>query len=388
MIPLSYNVRNLTVRKATTIAASGGIALVVFVLAAALMLTEGVERTIQSSGQPENAVVMRKGNDAELSSSIDDASLAIVRSAPGVAKGANGQPMVLGEVVVVAFMKIKNGDGRSNVTIRGVPDDVLDFRKQVKIDQGRAPKPGTDEVMVGTQVSDRFEGLSLGQSFELRKNRPVTVVGVFSADGTSFESEVWGDMNVIREAFGRTGIVSSARVRLESPSRFEAFEAAIEQDKRLGLDAVPELEFYEKQSEGTSTFLMVMGLLIAIFFSVGAMIGATITMYSAVSQRQKEIGVLRALGFSRFGIMASFLLESLVLALGGGLLGAIAALGMGLVKFSMMNFATWSEMVFEFQPTPQILVISVVFGAVMGIIGGFFPALRAASVAPVEAMRE
>jgi putative ABC transport system permease protein len=296
--------------------------------------------------------------------------------------------MVLGEVVVVAFMKIKGGTGRSNVQIRGVPDDAVDFRKEIQIVEGRAPKPGTDEVMVGSRVSKRFEGLGLNESFELRKNRPVKVVGVFSANGTSFESEVWGDVNVIREAFGRTGVVSSARVRLESPSRFEAFEAAIEQDKRLGLDAQPELDFYEKQSEGTSQFLMVMGVLIAIFFSVGAMIGATITMYSAVSQRKREIGVLRALGFTRAGILGSFLLESLVLALAGGAVGAVAALAMGFVKFSMMNFATWSELVFQFVPTPQIIATSVIAGAVMGLIGGFFPALRAASVAPVDAMRE
>jgi putative ABC transport system permease protein len=388
MIPVSYNVRNLAVRKTTTIASAGGIALVVFVLASALMLSEGIKRTLVTSGRAENAVVLRKGSDAELSSSIEDSSLAIVRSAPGIAKASDGQAVALGELVVVAFMKTSDGKGRSNVMIRGVPDRATDFRKEVRLIDGRAPRPGTDEVMVGIRVRDRFEGLKLGQSFELRKNRPFTVVGVFGAAGTSFESEVWGDINVIRDTFGRHGVVSSARVRLESASRFDAFEAAIEQDKRLGLDALPELEFYEKQSEGTSKFIMVLGMSIAVLFAIGAMIGAMITMDATVSQRTREIGVLRALGFSRFGVMLSFLLESLVLSLTGGLLGLLVALGMKFVKFSMMNFATWSEVVFEFVPTPQILLTALLSGGLMGVFGGFFPALKAASVSPTEAMRD
>lgn len=388
MIPLSYNLKNIAVRRTTSIAAATGIALVVFVLASALMLSKGLERTLATSGKPENAVVVRKGNDAELSSSIPDPSIGIIRSAPGVQAGASGQPVSVAEVIVVAFMPTADGKGKTNVQIRGVPEDVRTFRPEAKIEQGRWPAPGSDEVAVGSRIAGRFKGLKLGDSFELRKGRPANVVGVFSTEGSAFESEVWADLEMIREAFGRKGIVSSVRVRLESPSRFDAFEAAIEQDKRLGLDAMRETDFYAKQSEGTTTFITVMGLLIAIFFSVGAMIGAMNTMYAAVSHRKREIGVLRALGFSRFNILLSFLLESLLLALIGGTVGVVASLAMGFIKFSMMNFATWSEIVFEFTPTPEILLTSLAFGAAMGVFGGFFPAIRASGVSPIEAMRE
>ena len=192
----------------------------------------------------------------------------------------------------------------------------------------------------------------------------------------------------MREAFGRRGVVSSVRVRLESPSRFEGFQAAIEGDKRLGLVAMRELDFYEKQSEGTTLFITVMGVMIAIFFSIGAMIGATITMYAAVANRRREVGVLRALGFTRLNIVLSFLFESLLISLIGGAIGVVAALFLGLVKFSMMNFSTWSEIVFQFTPTPRILAIALGFGGLMGVLGGFFPALRAASVSAVNAMRD
>lgn len=388
MIPLSYNVRNLAVRKATTVASAGGIALVVFVLASSLMLSEGLRRTLATSGRADTAVVLRKGNNAELSSTIDDPTVGIVRSAPGVKAKSDGSPSAVGELMVVAFMETSDGKGRSNVQLRGVPSDVLDFRPEVRVVEGRPIKPGTDEVMVGKAISGRFKNLRLGDSFELRKNRTAKVVGIFESGGTAFESEAWADLDVLRDAFGRRGVVSSVRVKLESPSRFEGFETAIESDKRLGLDAVPEAEFYEKQSEGTTLFITVMGVLIAVFFSVGAMIGAMITMYAAVANRKREVGVLRALGFSRPMIVASFLFESLLISLIGGGFGALCSLGMGFVSFSMMNFSTWSEIVFRFTPTPQIIGSSLLFGGVMGVLGGFFPALRAAAVSPVEAMRE
>ncbi|MFO0564851.1 MAG: FtsX-like permease family protein [Polyangiaceae bacterium] len=388
MIPIAYNVRNLAVRKTTTIASAGGIALVVFVLASSLMLSEGLRRTLATSGRADTAVVLRKGNNAELSSVIDDPTVGIVRSAPGVKAKTDGTPQAVGEIMVVMFMETADGKGRTNVQLRGVPNDVLDFRPEAKIVEGRPAKPGTEEVIVGKAISGRMKNLKLGDSFELRKNRPAKVVGVFEAGGTAFESEVWGDVDVIRDAFGRKGVVSSVRVRLDSPSRFEGFEAAIESDKRLGLDAIPEREFYEKQSEGTTLFIRVMGILIAVFFSIGAMIGATITMYAAVANRKREVGVLRAIGFSRSNIVFSFLFESLLIALIGGAAGAVCSLGMGFVTFSMMNFSSWSEVVFRFTPTPEIIGSSLVFGGLMGVFGGFFPALRAAAVSPVDAMRE
>jgi putative ABC transport system permease protein len=242
--------------------------------------------------------------------------------------------------------------------------------------------------MIGRSLRGKYAGMDLEQSFDLKKNRPVKVVGVFESGGSSFESEVWADVDTARSSFGRDGLVSSVTVRLDSPSKFEAFKATMESDKRLGLEALTEVGYYEKQSSQTAIFIKVLGGGIVFFFSIGAMIGALITMQAAVSQRQREIGTLRALGFSRSSILLSFLLESAVLTFGGGILGVLAALCMSFVKLSMMNFATWQEVTFSFDPNPNVILFSLFFGALMGIIGGFFPALRAARVSPIEAMRD
>jgi putative ABC transport system permease protein len=257
----------------------------------------------------------------------------------------------------------------------------------VKITEGRAAKPGTDEAVVGKSVAGKFAGLDIGSRFDLKKNRPVEVVGIFEAGGSAFESEVWADLDTLRSSFGREGLVSSVTVALESPSKLDAFKAAVESDKQLGLEVLGEREYYEKLSEGTSLFIKAIGIIIAVFFSLGAMIGATITMYAAVSQRGKEIGTLKALGFSAPAILASFLFESVFLACAGGLLGLVGALFMGGVQFSMMNFASWQEVVFSFDATPRILLTALLFGGVMGVLGGFLPAVRAARTSPIEAMR-
>jgi putative ABC transport system permease protein len=387
MIPISYNLRNLAVRRATTFATALGVGLVVFVLAAALMLTEGLQRTLSRSGHADNAIVVRKGADNELSSSIPDVQLGQIASAPGVKKGSDGRPLAVGDVVAVIFVDLVDGAGKTNLIVRGVTEDGLAFRPEVKVVEGALPRPGTEEVMIGRKIARRFAGVELGGQIELRKNRVAKVVGVFEAGGASYESEIWGDKNYVGQAFGREGMVSAVRVRLESAALFDGFAAAVEQDKRLGLDAMPELEFYEKASESSSVFITALGIIIAVFFSIGAMIGAMITMYGAVANRKAEIGVLRAIGFSRSTILLSFLVESVLLSLLGGLLGSAAALAMGLVKFSMMNFQTFSEIVFEFQPTAEILVTALVFGGLMGVLGGLLPAIRAARTAPIEAMR-
>jgi putative ABC transport system permease protein len=273
------------------------------------------------------------------------------------------------------------------VQIRGVPDGVLAFRPEVRVVDGRAPRPGTSEVMIGRRLRGRFKSFELGHSFELRKNRPAQIVGVFESGGSSYESEVWADDDVLRRAFGRDGVVSTVRVRLESPAAFEGFKAYVEQDKRLGLDALREPAFYEKQSEATAKFFGLLGTVIAFFFSIGAMIGAMITMYASVADRRREIGVLRAIGFSRIGILAAFLLESTLLALAGGIVGTAASLALGWVRISTLNFQSWSELVFKLTPTPGILITAVVAAGAMGILGGFLPALRAARVSPTVAMR-
>ncbi|WP_394842657.1 ABC transporter permease [Pendulispora brunnea] len=389
MIPIRYNVRSLAVRKTTTLATAFGVALVVFVFASALMLSEGIKRTLTTSGNPNGAIVMRKGSDNELSSVIETPTMSLLLAAPGVEHDQAGgnQPLGAGEIVAVNTIEKLGADGISNVQLRGVTDLSAKLRTNLKIVAGRAPAPGSDEVMVGERIRGRFRGLDLGQSFELKKNRQAKVVGIFTAGGSSHESEVWVDLEVLRTVFRREGVVSSVHVLLESPAAFDRFQAAVEQDKRLGLLAMREVDYYEKQSEGTSMFMQVLGTLIALFFAIGSMIGAMITMYAAVANRQREIGTLRALGFSRRSILFSFLVESMFLATLGGAMGAAASLLMGFVKFSMMNFASWSEIVFEFHPTPGILISAVVLSGAVGLIGGFFPALRAARISPVTAMR-
>jgi putative ABC transport system permease protein len=387
MIPIKYNVRSLAVRKTTTIATALGIALVVFVLASALMLSAGIKKTLTVGGQSDVAVVLRKGSDNELGSVIEVAAINSIMGDPSVARDGKNTPIGVGEVIVVGAMEKIGAVGVTNVQIRGVPANAMQFRSEVKIVEGRPPEPGKDEVIIGHRINGRFKGTSLGQTFDLRKNRPVTVVGVFEAGGSSYESEVWVDVDTLRAAYMRPGIVSSVRVKLQSADKYDAFHAAMESDKQFGFLSMRETEYFEKQSEGTSLFVGGMGTVISFFFSIGAMIGAMITMYAAVANRQREIGTLRALGFSRRSILFSFLIESVLLALLGGGVGALGALCMQFVKFSMMNFSSWSEIVFTFEPTPAIIFRSLFFAGLMGLFGGFFPAVRAARVSPVVAMR-
>jgi putative ABC transport system permease protein len=387
MIPIKYNVRNLVVRKRTTMAAAFGLALVVFVVAGVQMLVNGLHKTLGRSASDDVAIVLRKGSDAELPSGIEDKNVNLIVAAAQQA-GATKKPMHVGEVVVVILLDKLGADGVSNVTVRGMPEDGLAFRPSVQIVEGRAPKPGSDEVIVGRAIHGRFKGLKMGESFELKKNRKVTVVGIFEDQASANESEAWMDLHTLRQTFAREGYVSSVRVRLDSPSKFDAFKANIESNRQLGLVVMREADFFEKQSEGTSFLLLFIGWMVGIFFAIGAMIGATITMNAQVAGRTREIGTLRALGFSKGAILFSFLIESIVLAAAGGAIGAVAAAALrAMPKITLINFATFAEIAFGFEPTPKILLVSVLLAGVMGIIGGFLPAIRAARVSPVEAMR-
>jgi putative ABC transport system permease protein len=387
MIPINYNLRNLVVRKTTTATAGLGMALVVFVVSAVIMLNNGIHKTLGRDADPAAAVVIRKGSDNELSSSIEEPNVGLVLSTPGVAQWPDGVPQGIGELLVVILLDKVGTDGFSNVQVRGVPDNALKFHTTAKIIAGRAPNAGTDEVMVGRGIRGRFKGVDLGQSFELKKNRTVQVVGIFEDGGSSFESEIWADVNTVRTAFGREGLFSSVRVRLESPTKFDGFKASLESNRQLGLEAQRDSEYYEKQSQGLSIFITALGVFIAFFFFVGAVIGAVITMLASVANRQREIGTLRALGFSRFSIILSFLFESTLLALAGGLVGAVASLALGFVKFSMMNFQSWSEIVIAFEPNLGSIGVALVVACVMGLFGGVWPAVRAARMSPIEAMR-
>lgn len=388
MIPVKYNLRSLGNRKTTTLATALGIGLVVFVFASVLMLGAGIKKTLSLTGRPDMALVIRKGSDAELSSAIDTQQVGLVLAPKQVARRADGTPDGAGEVVVVITADKIGGDGVSNVQVRGVSDDVFEFRPEVQVIEGRKPRPGADECVVGAAVRGRFKGLDLGQSVELKKNRPLKVVGIMASGGSSYESEVWADVDVVRSSFGREGYVQSVRLRLTGPDAFDAYKRTIESNRQLGLEVHRETTYYEKQSEGSSAFILGMGGTIAFFFALGAMIGAMITMYSAVANRRREIGTLRALGFGKLSIMTSFLLESVLLSLIGGGLGALASCLLGFVHFSVLNLQSWSEMIFRFEPTPAIVLGSLFFAAAMGLFGGFFPAVRAARIPLIKALKD
>jgi putative ABC transport system permease protein len=271
--------------------------------------------------------------------------------------------------------------------VRGTELDKLAFRPEVKIVSGRAPKPGTNEAIVGRAIAGRFKGVKMGEQFDIKNNRPLKVVGVFSSGGSSYESEVWGDLDEVRRDLGREGVVSSARVRLKDKGQLQAFRTAVESDKQLGVDVIRETAYYEKQSEMTASFLGGMGTMFAILLSLAAMIFSAITMNGAVANRTKEIGTLRALGFSRIAILTSFVLEAIFLSLVGGAAGTALVMVLSLFTFSTMNFATFSEIVITFTATPAIVVNALVFSVIMGLIGGLAPAIRASRVSPIEAMR-
>ena len=324
-----------------------------------------------------------------MSSSIESATVSLILAAPGVKKDETGAPLGAGEVVVViAQEKLGAEPGQvSNILVRGVGENVLKIRPDVHLVAGRAPKPGTGECLVGKGIAGNFRGMALGEKFELKKNRPVEVVGVFEAGGSSFESEVWVNIETARTAFGREGMVSSVTLRLDSAAKLDAFKANVSTDKQLQLEVKRETTYYEEQSQGTALFISGMGWVVSVFCAFGAMLGAMNTMFAAVAQRKREVGTLRALGFSKFAILFSFVVESTFLALAGGLVGLGASLLLSFVRVSMMNFSTWQEVSFSFAATPSLLFGSLAAGALMGIFGGFLPALKAARTSPIEAMR-
>lgn len=391
MVPLRYNVRSLFVRKVTTFATAIGIALVVFVFAGALMLNEGVNRAVQSSARPDNVIVLRKGSDNELSSGFPQANLALLASSSQAAKGDGN---VIGEIVVVVTAERVGGNGAiSNITVRGMPETGRAFH-DVKLVSGTWPKPGTDEAMIGRAINGRFldpsgsgKVIEPGNKFDLKRNRSLNIVGVFEASGSTYEAEVWGDIDVIRKHLGREGIYSSARVRLASATDFDAFRDTIERDPQLSVKVQREADYLSSQSEQIAGFLTVMGIAIAVLFSLAAMIGAAITMNAAVANRSREIGTLRALGFGKGSILFSFLFEAILLSVLGAAIGSVLVLLLTRFSFPVMNFQTFSEIVITFAASPGVFITSLIFSIGMGLLGGLVPAIRAARVSPIEAMR-
>ena len=384
-IPLNYIARNLVARRLTTALTAGGMALVVYVFATVLMLSAGLEQTLIATGQADNVVVIRRSSQTEVQSGIARLQAGIVESLPQIALAADGRPLVSKEPVVLINLPKRTSGKPANVVIRGVTAAGLTLRPQVKLVEGRMFRPGTAEVITGRSIADGFQGAALGETLRFA-SRDWTVVGVFDAGHTAFDSEIWGDAEQMLQAFRRTGY-SSILFKLNDPNQFEAVKSAIENDPRLTLEAKRETRFYAEQSEALSKFISYLGTAISIIFSIGAVIGAAITMYASVASRTNEIGTLRALGFSRAAILSAFLGEALLLGLIGGIVGLAAASVMQALSISTTNFQTFAEIAFSFTLTPGIVIASLTFALAMGFIGGFLPAARAARMKIVDALR-
>jgi putative ABC transport system permease protein len=385
-LPLSYSLRNLWIRRLTTILTASGMALVVFVFTAILMMAEGLKKTLVETGSPDNVMVLRKGSSSEVQSGVERIQASIIETQPEVAAGADGRRLLAKEaVVLISLPKRENNKTVSNVVVRGIGESSLALRPQVKLNRGRIPRPGLPEIMSGQKIAERFRGGGLGETLRFGL-RDWTVVGVFDAGNTGFSSEVWGDADQLMQAFHRP-VYSAVIFKLHDPGQFLPFKRRIETDPRLNLEAKRENRYYAEQSEIMSKFLNILGLSLTVIFSFGAMLGAMITMYSSVANRTNEIGTLRALGFQRGSILRAFLYESLFLGLIGGIAGVFLASFMQLITISTMNFQTFSELAFSFALTWEIAWKALAFSLVMGFVGGFLPSLRASRMNIVESLR-
>jgi len=385
-IPFKYILRNFRSRRLTTGITVVGIALVVFVFAAVLMMAYGVRKTLVATGSMENVLVARKAANGEISSILLASDYNNILTLPHVAKTATGAPIVSGEVVVVINLEKYTG-GISNVTVRGVSPQAFVLRPQIRITEGRMFTPGAREVVAGSSVHRNFKGASIGDRVRFGGN-DWSVVGLYDAGGSGFDSEIWGDADQLMDAFNRRGGYSTMTFRLDRPESFGEFQAAFDRDPRLQ-QFEPKIEqlFFAAQSEMMATFIRVLGIFITVIFSLGATIGAMITMYAAVANRTVEVGTLRALGFRRRSVLLAFLTESLLIALIGGAVGLFFASFLQFFSISTLNFGSFSELEFSFALSPQIVLAAVEFALAMGFFGGFLPAVRAARLNIVSALR-
>jgi putative ABC transport system permease protein len=385
-LPWSYIARNLWVRRVTTLLTASGMALVVFVFATVLMMSEGIDATLVATGMPGNVMVLRKGAGAEINSGISRSQTAAIEGLQGIATDGQGRLMVSREPVVLNSLPKRSNGAVSNVTVRGTSELGLALRPQVTLVAGRMFRPGTSEIVTGRAVAKGFAGAGLGETLRFA-GRDWLVVGVFDARRSAFDSEIWGDAEQMMQAY-RRDVFSSVIFKLSDASRFEGIKAKLEADPRLTLEAKPEVKFYAEQSEQLSTFIRLLGLSLSIIFSIGAVVGAMITMFATVAARIGEIGTLRALGFRRSQVLVTFLGESLLLSLVGGVMGVMGASLMQTVNISTVNFQTFSEIAFQFRLTPEIMGKTLAFSLAMGFVGGFIPAWRASRMKIVDCLRE
>lgn len=386
-IPIVYNIRSVRARWTSSIVAVLGIAGTVGVFVAMLSLAKGFQATLVSSGSPDNALIVRVGATSEMTSGVSLDSVKILQDEPGIARGADG-PLVTPEAVLMAPIPLVSTGTPANVELRGVSPNVLDIRKQVKIVDGRMFRGGLAEVVVGKNATKTYAGLTLGNTIKLGTQR-WQVVGVFDAGGSSFDSEVWGDAHLLSQAYGRPeNNFQSVTVHLTSPAALSQLRDAVTTDPRLSVDVTREIDYYAKQSTALTTVITVLGTFVAGIMAIGAVFGALNTMYSAVADRGKEIATMRALGFGGPSVVFSFLIEALLISFLGGVLGCLAVLDLNGHTTSTINFQTFSNIAFAFKITPALLAGGIIFALVMGVVGGIFPAIRAARLPVATALRE
>jgi ABC-type lipoprotein release transport system permease subunit len=382
---ISYSIKNSFARRLTSILTLLGISLVVFVFAAVLMLANGLRQALVETGTPGNVVALRQAASTEVVSIIYRNQADVVKADRAIMTDSAGAPMFASELVVLINQPRRSNGDETNITVRGVDEMSLKLRPQVRIVQGRMWRPGTSEIIAGRKAAENFVGCGLGETVRFGQ-RQWTVVGVFEADGSGFESEVWGDVDQLMDAFQRP-VFSSLIFRLKNPDDLPVVKARIENDPRVTLQVKPEIQYYREQSEVFANFIQVLGTVISIVFSLGAIVGAMITMYAAVANRTREIGTLRALGFSRTSVLTAFLTEAIIIGLVGGLIGILFANLLAFREVSTTNFSTFAEVAFSFRMSPRIAVEALGFALIMGIVGGFLPAVRAARLRVINSLR-
>jgi ABC-type lipoprotein release transport system permease subunit len=385
-IPLIYNVRSVLQRPLSTALTALGVGLVVAVFIGMLALANGFRAALARTGSPDNALVLRRGADSELSSGVDRQTASLLAASPHVAIGANGRPMLSPEVyVLIPLPRPDDTTAVANVVVRGISEQAWDVRANVAVVEGRRPQSGRSEICVGRNLVSRFAHTGLGETLRFG-SRDWTVVCHFAAGGSAFESEIWGENEQFMPVF-RGEVFQVVSFRLRDPAGFDEAKRALEADQRLTVDVHRETDFYAAQSAILGSILEILAMLITSIMAIGAVFGAVNTMYAAVASRGPEIAVLLTLGFHPRSVLASFLAESAIIALAGGVLGCLLALPINGVVTSTTNWASFSEVAFSFRVTPRLLLAGVIFAVVMGVVGGFFPARRAARLPVVQALR-
>jgi ABC-type antimicrobial peptide transport system permease subunit len=386
MIPFNYSLRSLVRRPFTIVVTVIGLSLVVFVFAAVLMLARGVGETLAHNGQPDNVLILRDSAGSEVQGVLSRDQLRFLQSMPEIAAASDGKPLIAGEVVLIAAIPRLNDPSAANVVLRGISDNSLQIRTNIKVIQGRLPQPGTSELMVGKSTLGKYVGTQLGDKLNLAR-RDWNIVGVFSADGAAFESEIWGDAQQLMDAFNRP-VYSDAVGRIKDRSAVAVLQAKVAADPQLSSEKVwREDVFFESQSAQTRRFIYLLGIFIAVIFAAAAAMGAAVTMYAQVAGRIREVGTLRAIGFRRRAVLTVFLREALLLSLLGGIIGTLGATVLSFVSFVTNNQQTFSEVTFHFGFGPEVAFASLVFSLVMGLLGGFTPAWRASRLSIVAATR-